>query len=238
MNLSLKQAVLGLTVILFANISHTQTTEDGYSVVTRDLESWNSLQLKYKFSKKWTIGLEQGLRFSQNATFLDQSLTEFKLKWKPTDHLSFGTGLRYIYDRGGNNLFDHDFRLHLDAEYKHDLNRFDFSYRLRYQNRNELGVSSVEGDIFKNYLRFKVESKYNIKDWKLDPVFSTEIFRDLTRTTGSFDRLRFTLGTEYDFKKAGSLNFFYRVERDLGVSYPKTTYILGLGYTFTIKNKK
>jgi hypothetical protein len=60
----------------------------------------------------------------------------------------------------------------------------------------------------------------------------------MTKYTGGFDKLRFTLGTNYSLKKFGSIKAFYRLEYELGSNYPKTTSIIGLGYTFTLKNKK
>lgn len=212
-------------------------SQDGYTYVSQDLESWNSIGLKYEINKKISIGLEQGIRLNQNASLADQILTDLSLKIKPTKHLNFGVGLRYVADRGNNELFDNDFRFNLDAIYKHKVQAFSFKYRLRFQNRNEIGLSTAEGDYFKNYFRLKAGIKYNIKSWKLDPVFSAELFRDMTKVTGGFDKLRFTLGTSYSFKKWGELDAFYRVEQSLGTSYPKTTYIIGLGYTFLLKNK-
>jgi hypothetical protein len=60
----------------------------------------------------------------------------------------------------------------------------------------------------------------------------------LTKVTGGFDKLRLTLGTSYDFKKYGELGIYYRLERQLGFSYPKTTNIVGLNYVYTIKKRK
>ena len=99
-------------------------------------------------------------------------------------------------------------------------------------------MSTTDGDYFKNYLRLKAGVKYNIKDWKFDPKFSTEIFRDMTKVTGGFDKLRFTLGTSYDLKKFGEFGAYYRLERELGFSYPKTTSIVGLNYVYTFKKRK
>lgn len=224
-----------MSLLLFSTSLHAQ---DGYTVVTQDLETWSSIGLKIKPHKKFNIGLEQGFRFNQNSSVTDQILTELNFKFKPTKYLFFGAGFRYISDRGGNNLFDNDFRYNFDAGFKHELGDFSFLYRLRYQNKNEIGYSKTDGDVHKNYLRLKARVKYGISDWKLDPVFSGEIFRDMTAVTGGFDRLRLTLGTSYDFKKYGEIDLWYGMERELGVSYPKTTWIIGLGYTFTLKTYK
>lgn len=225
-----------LSCALFFFIPYTNG-QDVYTYVSQDFESWNSLQLKYKFNKKFSIGLEQGIRLNQNASIVDQVLTDFKFKIKPTNYLNFGIGLRYLADRGNNDLFDNDFRFNLDAIYKHKIKPFSFQYRLRFQNRNEIGLSTDEGDYFRNYLRLKAGAEFNIKKWKFDPILSAELFRDLTKYTGGFDKLRFTLGTSYSLKKWGEVDAYYRIERSLMTSYPKTTYIIGLGYTFTFKSK-
>lgn len=219
-------------------LSSTLIAQDGFTVVTSDLESWNTLNLKYKANKKFNMQLTQGLRLNHNASIVDQVYTNLGFKWSPVKQVSFGLGTRYIYDRGGNSLFDNDFRINLDFSYKHKYKALSFQYRLRYQNRNEIGLSRDDGDYFKNYLRLKAEVEYNIKKWKFDPVFSTEIFRDMTKYSGGFDNLRFTLGTNYSLKKWGELNVYYRLEHELGSNYPKTTNIIGLGYTYTIKHKK
>jgi len=225
---------LNLLITTYGNAQ----TEDGTIVVTQDIETWSKVGLKFRPHKKFVLGLDQGFRFNKNSTLLDQLLTDVHFKYKPTNYLNFGLGLRYISDRGGNQLFDNDFRIHMDAIFKHKKNNFKFQYRFRYQNRNEIGLSTAEGDHFKHYLRLKAGIKYNIKNWKLDPIFSSEIFRDMTKVTGGFDKLRFTLGTTYNLKKYGELGTYYRLERELGSNYPKTTSIIGLNYVYTLKKKK
>ena len=213
-------------------------TEEGTTIVTQDLETWTKIGLKFKAHENFSLGLDQGFRFNKNSTILDQMFTEAHFKVKATQNLKFGLGLRYISDRGGNDLFDNDFRFNLDASFKHKANDFTFQYRFRFQNRNELGLTVDEGDYFRNYLRLKAGLKYNIKDWKFDPKFSTEIFKDMTKVTGGFDKLRFTLGTSYDLKKIGEFGAYYRLERELNSSYAKTTSIVGLNYVYTFKKRK
>ncbi|NOQ71304.1 MAG: DUF2490 domain-containing protein [Crocinitomix sp.] len=233
--MQLIQKAFLLCAIIF--IIPSSFSQDGFTYVSQDLESWNTIGLKYKVNKKFSFGLEQGIRLNQNASTVDQVLTDLSFKLKPTPYLNFGLGLRYVSDRGGNDVFDNDFRFNLDAIFKHKVKSFSFKYRVRYQNRNEIGLSTAEGDYFKNYFRFKAGAEFNINKWKLDPVLSAEIFRDMTKYTGGFDKVRFTLGTSYSLKKFGEIDAFYRIEKSLGTNYPKTTYIIGLGYTFTLKNK-
>lgn len=232
-----KLTILSIISILFMSRSIAQV-EEGTTIITSDLEVWSKIGLKFKPNKKFAIQLDQGLRLNNNSSIVDQYFTDLGFKFKATKNLKFGVGFRYIGDRGGNDLFDNDFRINFDAIFKHKVKSFDLQYRLRFQNKNEIGLSTTDGDYYKNYFRLKAGIKYNIKNWKFDPTFSTELYRDMTKVTGGFDNIRFTLGTSYNMKKFGALGMYYRVEQELGVSYPKTTYIVGLNYVFTINKKK
>lgn len=227
-----------LSVVLLLTASISVQAQDGFTVVTRDLETWSTIGLRVKPVDQLDIRLEQGLRLRENSAVIDQVLTELAFKVKPHKHFDFGVGLRYIYDQGQNLEFDNDFRIHLDFGVKHKIKRWSMKYRLRYQNRNEIGLSYDDGDVKKNYLRLKIGTEYNIKKWKLDPKLSVEIFRDLTRYSGDFDNFRWTLGTEYKTKRVGTFGAFYRMERELNATYPKTTSIIGVNYLYTIGKKK
>ena len=209
--------------------------QDGTTIVTQDLESWTSIGIKYKPDKKITFGLDQNLRLNHNSTIVDQTFTELSFGYKLPKSFYFGLSSRFILDRGAKSPFEKDLRIQFDFGYKHKKNDFTFNYRLRFQNRNELGLSTSEGDYFKNHLRLKASINYNIKNWKFDPTFSTELFRDLTKNSGGFDELRFTIGTDYSFKKIGEIGLFYLYQRELGSSYPKNTFVVGLNYTYTFK---
>ena len=120
--------------------------------------------------------------------------------------------------------------------YKHQINNFKIGYRLRYQNKNELGVSSDEGDVAKQNIRFKSSLEYNFKHWKFDPKFSAEIFNRIQDgSDNGFSKYRLTLGTDYKIKGFGKLGVFYRFEKDLNVDFPDTTNILGLKYMYSFK---
>ena len=87
-------------------------------------------------------------------------------------------------------------------------------------------------------IRFKTGLEYNIKKWKLDPKFSAEIFNHFEEgDENGFSKYRLTLGTDYKFKNFGKIALFYRIEKELNETIPKTTNIIGLKYTYTIKNK-
>jgi hypothetical protein len=238
MNNNLKiLAVLGLligfgTPRLFA--------QSGTYHTVQDLEFWSSIQLKYKIDKKWSLGLEEQLRLRDDASNIDIYFTELSLNYKPNKHFGFGLNGRFIRDNddvGKIQGYENHFRWNADMSYKHKIDRFDLKYRFRYQSKNELGITELQGDIPKNVIRLKFGVNYNIKNWKLDPEFATEVFNEV-QPDKELDKIRFTIGTTFETKSIGDFGAFYRMEKELTGLYPKTTNIVGLKYRYTLKRKK
>ncbi len=232
---SAKTSFLLIFTCCFLKLSVAQ---DDYTIVTGDLETWSRIGIKYKFNKKWSVGLDQQLRLNRNSSLTDQIITDLNAKYKFSSGLYFGATFRYLADRNNDLSFDNDFRFNIDAGYKHDINRLLFNYRLRYQTKNEIGLKKEDGDNADHVFRLKIGSEYNIKDWKFDPKVSAELFSDLTQTSDRLSKMRFTFGTEYAFDKRHELGAFYRIEYELNAAYPKTTYIIGLNYTYSLKSKR
>lgn len=231
-----------ITILLSLLMSQSIFSQDGEYITTRDLESWNSINLRYKIHKDWFIGLEEQVRFKTNASKFDAFFTELSTGYKFNSSIWAGTGLRYVIQNdteGKVQGFENHMRFHIDLGYNYTWKRINLESRLRFQTKNELGVTREQGDYPNNHLRLKIGLKYNIKKWKLDPEISTEIFRHYENgEKNEFDALRFTAGTKYKIKGFGKIGVFYRMERELNVSYPKTTNIIGVKYTYTLKNKK
>lgn len=231
-------------LILFSIGSTTVYSQegDGEYLTIRDLESWGSLNFKYKLNDYLKIGLEQQFRFKEDASKLDAYFTELNINYDFTDYIFGGIGFRYIIendDVGAVQGLENHIRFHFDVGYKRDIKRFDLESRFRLQTKNELGITKEEGDYLNNHLRLKVRLKYNIKDWKLDPEVSSEIFRQYGEDVENrFNKFRFTVGTNYKLKNWGKIGAFYRMDKALNTHYPMTTNILGLKYTYTLKNNK
>ena len=230
----MKKTYLSLLLsIMFASVTFAQTGSD-------DMETWTSVRLRYKASKKWSFELQEQLRLKENSSVTDQYFTQLTSKYRLTKKLALGLGLRYIKrndNQGGIQGFEDHFRYHFDLSFKHSLDRFTFNHRLRYQNKNELGVSEEEGDFAKKNIRLKTAVTYNVRKWKLDPKLSAEIFnKSHEGGTNGFSKYRVTFGTSYDLKKAGEIDLYYRMEKELNTSLPKKVAILGVNYTYTLNN--
>lgn len=224
-----------ILLLLYTNIGYAQTDD------TSDLASWNSIAIEYKLNKKWQFGLEEHIRFKNNISEIDEYFTELNAEHKIFGNFKLGGGLRYIREndnQGNVQGYENHFRFNVDASFKHKIDNLSLKYRLRYQNKNELGVSESEGDYAKQNVRFKTTVDYNIGNWKLDPKFSAELFHRFEEgEDNGFNKYRLTLGTDYEFKKLGKIGLYYRIEKELNETIPETTNIIGLKYTYTLKNK-
>lgn len=223
-----------LFTVLCGNVSFGQSGDS-------DWGSWNTIGLEYELDKKWTFSLEEQLRLKEDISVVDEYFTQLSAEYKFFKGFKLAGGLRYIRqnDNQGNiQGYENHLRYNIDATYKHDINNFTLGYRLRYQNKNELGVSTSEGDYANQNIRVKASLEYNIKNWKLDPKFSAELFNHFEKEDDNgFSKYRLTFGTDYKIKKFGKIGVFYRFEKELNVDLPDVTNIIGLKYIYTIKNK-
>lgn len=229
-----RQATLGLVFMLMTAItsSPVQTQDED----TSDLESWTSLELRYRFNKPWMFSTEEQLRLKESLSEIDKYFTQVAVRYKAPGGISFDGGYRWIQKNdteGKIQGYESQLRYHLSTAFGHKLGRFSLDYRVRYQNKEERdAVVAMDPE---EHLRFRVRAHYNIPKWKLDPVFSAELFRSLgPADEAQFDKLRLTLGTEWDTWDGGEMGLFYRLERELGVDSPQTTHIIGLRLSHTL----
>lgn len=223
------------------------------STVVRDFELWTGVTIKKSFLEdRLDLGLTEEFRFKDNAGTINNFFTELEVGYTIFKGLGAGIGYRYIRNntKSGYQTMN---RLYADVNYKHKIERLQLSYRFRFQNQDEMGVTRNEGDFPVTKYRLRVKAQYNIKKWKLDPYLSAEIFYVHTNNqinyiesitenaypVNAFEKMRFTLGTDYKIKKWLEIGAFYRIEQELK-SYPlfyntpATYYIAGLNLTFKL----
>ena len=231
--------LLFTAAILFSGIAPLFAKSGTYYTV-QDLEAWTSTQLKFKVNKKLDFAFEEQLRLKDNARNIDQYFSEITANFNLSKKFNLGLGSRYIKENdniGKKQGYETHFRWNADLGFKHEIKNLDLKYRLSYQSRNELSITTAEGDSARNALRLKISSGYNIKNWKFDPKLSVEFFNVLNNNEG-LNRVRYTVGTDYNFKNAGELGAYYRMEKELTGVFRKTTNIIGIQYVYTIKSKK
>lgn len=238
-----------MSKIFFATICFVSIGLGGFSqagewIEVRDFETWTKAGVKLKLNDNWSFGLEEQLRLKTNSSVVDAYFTEINAQYKAETGLVFGGGFRFIRDNDNEGKiqgYENHTRFNFDLGYKHSVDRLKLGYRLRFQSKNELGISKEEGDYANNHFRFKVGGEYNIKKWKFDPKLSMELFHHMEEgEENGLDKFRVTIGTSYDLKKYGDIGLYYRMEREINpttIGYPKTTNIVGLSYIYTIKIK-
>ncbi|NJN50113.1 MAG: DUF2490 domain-containing protein [Polaribacter sp.] len=194
--------------------------------------------MHYKPVKKIKLILEQSWRLKEQARVTDEYFTELTFEYRLFDNFDLAFGARYIKENdnvGKIQGYEDHFRYQIDASYSADVGQLDVGLRVRYQNKNELGISEALGDIPSENLRFRTSFTYKIKNWPLDPEASVELFnrfqdgRNLT-----FNKLRFTVGTSYEIKKIGKFEIYYRYETNDNTFNLEQLDVLGLGYVYKI----
>lgn len=205
----------------------------------RNFQSWYAIELEYEPNKRWDFEWKTQLRMDHDPTEINQYLTELSMYGRIVKGFKVGGGLRYTREndtRGNVQGYRNQFRYHADALFSKRLDDFRIQWRLRYQNRDELGFSRADGDISLKRIRLKTSVDYNIRNWKLDPDLSGELFsRFEPGEQVRIDRYRVTLGTSYKIKKAGRIGLFYRYESSINRTPKRTFDILGLNYKYTFK---
>ncbi len=240
-----------LLMIAFFSCTVSLFAQD--STVVSDFETWNGVSVQKSFlEKKLDLQFTQEFRFKDNSTKINNYFSEFEASYEFYKNLSLTGGFRFIRDNRKDGYISMG-RLYTDLNYSHKLSRFEFAYRFRFQHQQQFGLSKDDGDFPAVKYRLRAKISYNIRNWKLDPYISGELFythqayriqyipdvTEPTQAANGLEKFRLTVGTSYSFNKAIKLGAFYRIERELK-SYPlfyntpAIYYIAGLQLKFNL----
>lgn len=229
----MKQLILRSILLVFCIVPVFGQSE------TTDINSWFVAAFEFEPANDLTIGIEGQLRLKEDISVVDQYFGEFNAKYKLPAGFRIGAGLRYIRDndtQGNIQGYENHLRYNIDGSFRHKIERFSLRFRLRYQNRNELGISKDEGDIHREAIRLRTRIVYDIRKWKLDPSLAIEFFNRFRSRNydNGFNKYRITIGTNYKVKKVGRFAFAYLYENEFNIVDPRSYHILKLGYTFEL----
>ena len=116
-----------------------------------------------------------------------------------------------------------------------DYKNLNFRFRIQYQKKIQNKIDNPE---HRNFWRLKLDSEYDIKNWKYDPRIGFEMFlRDEINFGENYERYRVYVGTKFNLKKRKSLSLRYLIQKYLNNQNP-TLHILRLSYNYEIKKKK
>ena len=201
-------------------------------------ENWSSIEVDYGLTKNIDIYGGGQLRIKSVGDTYNKSFYEIGAKIKINDYLSSGFGYRGIdqLDDVGNIQGHEKFnRYHAYIRKSLDYKNFNFRFRVQYQKKIQNKIDNPE---YRNFWRLKLDSEYNIKNWKYDPRIGFEIFlRDEINFNENYEKYRVYFGTKFNLKKRKSLSIRYIMQKYL-TNQNLTLHILRLSYNYEIKKKK
>jgi hypothetical protein len=235
----LNQKQLIHTLIILFTISTQMVTSQNNS----DLEGWNSVGLDLKASKKLSFSIEEHLRLRNDISTVKNYFTQIKANYEVLKNFELGGGIRYITrndDVGNKQGLESFFRYQFDASYTQKINKIGVLLRLRYQNKNQLGMSEEEGDIAQEFIRTRIGLGYKIKAVKLNVRLFAEHFNqpNNSKLEHTETRTRYTLKLSRKFKKIGAFTIFYGIQEN-NLNQEKTNKsFIGFKYAYKINFTK
>jgi hypothetical protein len=146
---SVKGAVRFFGVIVLLFLSHAATSQIANRTENVDSEVWTSVGVNIECAKRWALKTDHQFRTKSLVAEFDRVLSEVGVEYSPNGHFNVGIAGRYIGlndNTGDVQGFEHHLRLQAEAElvFKHE--RLEVKQRIRYQNRNQIGISIAKGD--------------------------------------------------------------------------------------------
>lgn len=232
---ALKQKYFSFALIVFSTLSVQMTIAQNNS----DLEGWSSVGLNLKATKKLSFSVSEHLRSRNDISTVKNYFTQIKANYEVLKNFELGGGIRYITrndDVGNKQGLESFFRYQFDASYTQKINKIGVLLRLRYQNKNQLGMSEEEGDIAQEFIRARIGLGYKIKAVKLNVRLFAEHFNQPNnlKLEHTETRTRYTLKLSRKFKKIGAFTVFYGIQEN-NLNQEKTNKsFLGFKYAYTI----
>lgn len=182
-----------------------------------DFQTWNSLSINKKLSKKSDLIYKFGLRFRENSSILSKQFYEVKYKYSIIKRVAFSTGFRYSDNWDKKRIINRSNRFFLDVLYKDKLYK-----RLSFSLRNRLQSQGFYYD-YNLLFRQKFSLNYNIRKTKFDPSISTEYFYNLDE---GINKLRSGISFTNKITKNLDFDFGYKIQNEFGLTKANTFYIL------------
>lgn len=198
----------------------------------KDAGLWLTGNIQKDITNNLRAVLTEELRFKENYSQLGSFFTNVSLQYKFSKSISASVNYRFINRRELNGMYEIRNRFYADVAYRHKLDKWSFSLRMRFQDQvKRISFNEKEADP-SYYWRNKLMVKYSATG-KLTPYISAEIFYQLNNPEGNeMDELRLVAGSDYDLDKRNSVSGYFMINKELNVNNPVTSYIIGLEYTY------
>ena len=242
MNMTLKNFQLVFLIFAFQFVAANSESDirvspvfeepiPGYQSIYKGLEGWGIAEVSLKITKKFSIDLAQHVRHNYGIAWLDKYFTQVGFNYELFKDFKIAVKGRFISDNdteGNIQGIDSKFRYQTDISYKHDIGIVDLTYRLSYQNSNELGIS----DIPNQYARFRTGVNYKIKPIKTVLKIEGELFNQFKKENqdNGINLYRLTMKLNRKIKKNNEIGVFYRIQKDIDRAESVSRKIIGFKF--------
>lgn len=217
-----KICILAILLSLFAS----------EALADSDFRLWFEGGLRYKITKKLTLGFDQHFRMMDDVTTIESISPDLSIRYRIVKFLRVAGGYRFIFEplkRKGSTRYDTAHRFYGDIVLRHAFKPVTLSYRLRYQEQIDVRDGKRNKVKFRQTLRNKAQAAVKLGKG-FEPYVSGEIYIRFKDPNGYLHKWRGTGGLNYTYK-ANEFTLYVRGEGWMDGSGQKAS-IVGLGYHY------
>jgi hypothetical protein len=211
-----------LFIFLLASLSSTAQSDE--------FMLWTELGAKGKLVKNLGWSADINTRFVPGVqTFFPQA----GLNYKVTSWFKPSIEYRFIIGKNKYGNYKTSSRLNFNLNFKHDVNRFYGSFRVRYQSSfNKVNSEEYDGD-FDQAFRFKPAVEYKIRKSRFIPGVSAEWFLNPAYGPArGVTKVRVAVGTKIELKGPHEVSVKYQLDKKLRKNNAGTRHVMSIGYGY------
>lgn len=195
---------------------------------------WLQTGIKQQINKDWEWSVDLTNRFGNAA--LKTFFSQVSIKYKLTKWFRPSLDYRSILDKDKFRNFTFSNRLNINANFKHQIKRWEFGLRVRYQYSFQRRIQSSYDSEFDQAIRFKPQLSYNIKKSVFRPICTMEMFFNPSYNPDErlFTKYRLFAGAQLDLKGPHDFSFGYILDQELFNTLGDTKHILNLTYSLNL----
>jgi len=204
------------------NLTYAQVFED-------DAMLFLGINAEKKINDKFTIALNEQVRFNQNISNFQQANTTLLLYYKINKNSKVDVGYNNRQKKELEDYYSFRNRYFASIYYKYKIKKITLTNRLRYQTSTYTDKDNSNS----NFIRYKVSVKYNVNT-KIDFSLSNEINCPLFNpNTLPINRNRSAAELTYRFTKKINTEIYFMFQRKYNYKgAPRRQFIIGANLNF------
>lgn len=168
-----------------------------------DVENWTDLYLEHKLDDRWSVRLEEEVRWRDDVSDFYYYHTDLGLTWKARPWLDLNANIRHTDQKNGRGVWGEEERPHGAVTFKGTAAGFQIENR----NRVEYRIRPERNDIVRYRNRLQVSRHVTFGAVAFDPYVSEEALIDTDM--GDFNQFRSIAGLKAKLTKALRGDLYY-----------------------------